>query len=112
MTETEFVTVTITGPDTDSLTAIARALVDARLAACGNIIPGVTSVYRWQDAVEQEPEALALVHTRVALLAAVTELVTRLHPYDVPQIVASPASTTSEHGAWLHDATRAAPQEP
>ncbi len=103
MTETEFVTVTITGPSTEELTMIVRALVDARLAACGNIIPSVTSIYRWQGSVAQESETLAVVHTRANLFARLEAMVTELHPYDVPLLVSLPATTTHPYGAWLNE---------
>ncbi len=58
------VSVSITGPDPDWLAEHARALVDARLAACGNIIPTIRSIYRWQDAVEDEAEAYVILQTQ------------------------------------------------
>ncbi|GAB2476136.1 divalent-cation tolerance protein CutA [Luteococcus sediminum] len=107
MTDTDFVTVTITGPSTEQLAKLVRLLVEARLAACGNIIPGVVSIYRWRDAIEREPEALALVHTRARLFRQIENLVTQLHPYETPQVTAIPISAINEtYSNWLRDNTQ------
>ena len=80
--------VLVTTPDDDSARAIARTLVEERLAACGNIVPGLTSIYRWQGAVEQAGETLLILKTSDDRLAAMSERVIELHPYDVPEVLA------------------------
>ncbi len=80
--------VEVTCPDTDSAREIARAAVDARLAACGNIIGGVESVYRWQGAVESAPEVLLRLKARDGVFDALAALIVQRHPYDQPAIVA------------------------
>ncbi len=67
---------------------IARALVERRLAACVNVVPGVVSVYRWRGAVEREEELLLVIKTRTERLAALREALVALHPYEVPELVA------------------------
>lgn len=68
--------------------ALATALVEARLAACVNVLPGVQSIYRWQDAVERSAETLLIAKTTPAAYAALEARVRALHPYELPEIVA------------------------
>jgi len=79
--------VLITLPDLDAGRRMARALVEERLAACANLLPVSASIYRWQGEVQEDPEVLAIVKTRVERLAALETRVGELHPYDVPEIV-------------------------
>lgn len=67
---------------------IARALVERRLAACVNVVPGVVSIYRWKGAVEREEEHLLVIKTRTERLPALREALVALHPYEVPELVA------------------------
>lgn len=76
-------------PDEASAQAMARALVERRLAACVNMLPGVRSVYRWQGAVEQTNEVTLLIKTTPERYAALEEAIKSGHPYDVPEIVAT-----------------------
>ncbi len=78
----------VTAPDREVAGRIARALVDERLAACVNILPGITSVYRWEGAVETGEEVLLLAKTMRSGLDALTARVVELHPYDVPEVIA------------------------
>lgn len=64
---------------------IARALVDRRLAACVNIVPQITSIYRWQGAVEEAGEWLLIVKTTAAHFGQVREAIAGLHSYDLPE---------------------------
>lgn len=77
-------------PDRESALTLARALVDARVAACVNVLGGCTSIYRWQGAVERAEEVPVLIKTRAALYAEVERAIRAGHPYDVPEIVAVP----------------------
>ena len=75
---------------------IARSVVEARLAACVNILPGaVTSVYRWKGKVETAKERLLLIKTSRKRLARLRAAVERLHSYDVPEIIALPIAAGS-----------------
>ena len=79
-----------------------NALVDARLAACVNILPGMISVYRRQGAVERAEEAVMIVKTRAALAEAVRASVKATHPYDTPAIVVLPVESVDErYFAWI-----------
>ena len=77
-----------TCPDDAVAGRIATALVDERLAACVNLLPGVRSVYRWQDRVEHAGEVLLLAKTTPARFAALRDRVVALHPYELPEVVA------------------------
>ena len=79
-----------TCPDAASGERIARALVEERLAACVNRVPGLTSVYRWQDAVESAPEELLLIKTTRDTFPALLARLLALHPYALPEVIALP----------------------
>ena len=83
---------------------IARALVERRLAACVNLLPGVLSVYRWQGEVRQEQEWLLLVKTREQALPSLRAALVSLHPYELPELVALPISAGHEpYLRWIDD---------
>lgn len=88
----------------DDAAKLAHALVERRLVACVNVLPGVRSIYRWQGTVEDDRELLLLAKTTVARLAEVTAALGELHPYEVPEIVALEAASVSQaYAAWLRD---------
>lgn len=95
-----------TAPDRDVATRLARTLVEEGLAACVNVVPGVTSVYRWEGRVQQDAEVLLVVKTHPTRLAALEARVLELHPYDVPEFVVLAAAHASvAYLAWLAGAT-------
>lgn len=77
-----------TCPDEGTARRIASRLVDERLAACVNILPDMTSIYRWQGAVETASECLLIIKTRGERMAELERRLAELHPYDVPELVA------------------------
>ncbi|MBX3443030.1 MAG: divalent-cation tolerance protein CutA [Planctomyces sp.] len=79
---------------------IGQAVVEARLAACANVLDGMTSVYRWQGRIEQASEAVLILKTRSELASAATERVRSLHAYDVPAILVLPV--TGGHAPFLN----------
>ena len=68
--------------------AIAGALVEERVAACVNVVPSLSSVYRWKGAVHNEAEALLLVKTSKDRFEALKQAVLRHHPYELPEVIA------------------------
>lgn len=74
----------------DKAPAIAGALVEERVAACVNVVPGLSSVYRWKGAVHNDAEALLLVKTTRDRFEALKQAVLRHHPYELPEIIALP----------------------
>jgi periplasmic divalent cation tolerance protein len=82
---------------------VARALVEKRLAACVNVLPGVRSVYHWKDAIEDEEEVLLLIKTNRALLEELRGEIERLHSYEVPEVIALAVVDGSErYLAWMN----------
>jgi periplasmic divalent cation tolerance protein len=86
----EYVLVLTNMPDRDGALALANALTSERLAACVNIMGHCTSVYRWNGAVECAEEIPVFIKTRAALYPQLEAAVRRLHPYEVPEIIAVP----------------------
>jgi periplasmic divalent cation tolerance protein len=82
--------VLVTVPNREIGKRLAEVLVEERLAACVNRVPGLLSIYRWQGKIEQEQEELLLIKTQDCLLEQLTVRVRELHPYTVPEIVALP----------------------
>jgi periplasmic divalent cation tolerance protein len=78
---------------------IARTLVDERLAACVNIVPGITSIYRWKGTVEQEPELILVIKTLAERVDALKARLVELHPYELPEVVVIPIG--GGHKAYL-----------
>lgn len=94
--------VLITAPDLEVGRVLARTLVGARAAACVNLVPGLTSVYRWQGEVQEDPEVLLVAKTTCGRMAELEALLAEHHPYDVPECVAlAPASVEASYLAWL-----------
>ena len=81
-----------TAPDAEQGAAIARRLVEEKLAACVNIVPGLRSVYRWQGQVEEDSEVLLIAKTRADRSAALCERLVALHPYDEPEVLVLPVA--------------------
>ncbi|XP_070789423.1 protein CutA isoform X1 [Pituophis catenifer annectens] len=80
----------VTCPNETVAKDIARALVERRLAACVNVLPHVTSIYRWKDAVEEEAEVLLMIKTRSSRVSALAEYVRSVHPYEVAEVISVP----------------------
>jgi periplasmic divalent cation tolerance protein len=78
---------------------IARALVEERLAACVNVVPGVVSVYRWKGVVEKEDELLLVIKTIGERVEHLKVRLLELHPYELPEVVVIPIG--GGHGAYL-----------
>lgn len=87
-----FVVFFVTAPDGQGAEALARKLLDERLVACANIVPGLRSLYWWEGAVQASDEVLLLLKARRADVDAVTERVRQLHPYEVPEVIAAEIS--------------------
>jgi len=95
----DVVAVLMTAPDIEVAERLGRAAVDERLAACANILPGVTSIYRWEGAVQRDAEVLVLFKTTAEGVDALRKRVVELHPYDVPELIALPV--LGGHGPYL-----------
>lgn len=110
--------VVLTTCDSEKAAAkLARELVELRVAACVNVLPGAHSVYRWRDAqgkdaLEEADEWLLVIKSRRDLFAQLREAVTKLHSYDIPELIAIPVVEGSEpYLAWL-DQQLTPPKQP
>ena len=83
----EIVLAFCTFPDAETARRVARELVELRLAACGNVLPQIHSVYRWQGKIESADEALAIFKLPATRYAEFEPKLRSLHPYDVPEII-------------------------
>lgn len=83
----EYVIAWITAASTDEATSVARVLVDERLAACCSVLPGIRSIYRWKDAVQEDAEAMLMCKTRRSEFDRLAARTRELHSYDVPEII-------------------------
>lgn len=82
--------------------SLARALVEERLVACVNAIPGVVSHYRWQDRIERDEEVVLLMETSRGRVAEAVARLRALHEYDVPKIVVlDPEAVNADYAEWL-----------
>ena len=100
------IVVLCTVPDTATAGRLARLLVEERLAACVNVIPGLTSIYRWKGAVEEDPEALLLIKTRGGTFEALRARLVAEHPYETPEVVALPVEAVDgAYARWLLEQT-------
>lgn len=102
-----FIDVYITCPDEASATAIARACISERLAACANIGAPVTSLYTWKSVLETTSEIPLHLKTRASLFDALAARVKALHPYETPCIIATDlGAVEAGYAAWLEAETR------
>ena len=86
---TDYIVVYVTAPE-DEAVDLARTLVEERLVACVNLVPGLRSIYWWQGKVEDEPEVLCIMKTRSNLFESLRDRVRELHSYEVEEIIALP----------------------
>ncbi len=104
---TEAIIVYATFPNRESAVEVAEALINARLGACINLLPGMTSVYRWEGCVETAEEVVMIVKTRAALREDVVLLMEDRHPYDTPAIlVLDVVGGSQRYLDWIVDETK------
>jgi periplasmic divalent cation tolerance protein len=101
VTADPLIVILCTVPDEAAAERLAKGLVEERLAACVNAIPGVKSFYRWQGNVETGTEIQLVIKTRAERFDELAAWISANHPYEVPEIVAIPADRVSEaYLAW------------
>ena len=107
MTDTDYVIVMTTLPADADVSTFAQTLVEARLAACVNILPAMESVYRWEGQIEREHERQLVIKTSRGRLAALWDSVREMHPYDMPEFVVLPIVDGNDaYLRWVGDSTR------
>jgi periplasmic divalent cation tolerance protein len=103
----DFLLVLCTCPTREVASAIATALLEERLAACVNQLPGIKSLYRWEGRIEDDEELLLLIKTTAQRFPALEEMIRDLHPYDVPEIVGLPLTVGSkDYFSWIRNSVR------
>ena len=105
----DFVVILCTAPDDETAKSLARGLVEARLAACVNAVTKVVSTYRWKGNVETETEVQLLIKTRRTKFDEVAAWIDEHHPYEVPEIIATPVTRgLGSYIDWVKACTRKA----
>ena len=105
--ETGVRTVLMTAPDQEVALTLVRELVEDHLAACGNVVSGLTSVYRWEGQVESAQEVLVILKTSRTRVEALLERAAELHPYEVPELLVLPVEEGHpRYLQWVLDETR------
>jgi len=107
MTDTRVVLVTT--PDAEAARSLARELLAERLVACGNVVSGVTSLYRWKEEIREDPEALLILKAHQDRVDALVRRIPELHGYDVPEVLVLGVESGFEpYLAWVADECRPA----
>jgi periplasmic divalent cation tolerance protein len=92
----------VTVPDAKLGAELAAGLVERKLAACVNVVPGMVSVYRWEEAIHKDPEALLIIKTRAGALYELSQFIKEKHPAKVPEIISLPITEGSpSYLEWL-----------
>jgi len=102
----ECILVLTTMPTDERADALARTLVEERLAACVNVLPPMISTYRWQGGIQVESERQVVIKTTRRSLATLASRIEALHPYDVPELVVLDATASDAYGAWIDETVR------
>uniref|UniRef100_A0AAG5CTZ7 Uncharacterized protein n=1 Tax=Anopheles atroparvus TaxID=41427 RepID=A0AAG5CTZ7_ANOAO len=99
---TEYSVAFVTTPDTNASNKLARGLVEKKLVACVNIIPGVMSIYEWEGKINEDPEYLLMIKTRTSRMDEVIRFVRENHPYSVAEVISFPiANGNAPYLEWI-----------
>jgi len=103
---TDYIVIYVTAPQ-DEAVDLAKTLVEERLVACVNIVPGLRSIYWWKGKVEDEPEVLCIMKTRSNLFESLRDRVRELHSYEVEEIIALPiVAGNLPYLDWIRENTK------
>jgi periplasmic divalent cation tolerance protein len=106
MPHVDAIVVLTTVANADEGVALVRALLDRRLVACGTLLPGARSLYRWEGKIADESEVVVLLKTRSAAVESLKAAFGELHPYKVPELLALPVSTgLDRYVDWINAET-------
>lgn len=106
LAHTDAVVVLTTIPTSDEAVALIKELLDRRLIACGTILPGSRSLYRWEGKIADEVEAVLLLKTRSGCVEGLRRAFSELHPYKVPELLAMPVTGGLErYLGWINAET-------
>ena len=105
--ESKFTMTLVTAPDLDSARKLTDAILEARAAACVNIVNSVESCYWWEGKIERDSECLLIIKSTEKKLTALEQLVVDNHPYDTPEFITFPIESGHEkYLSWLAECTR------
>lgn len=100
----EHIVILCTCPDHKSAEKIALGLVEERLAACVNIVAGLTSIFPWKGKIERDPEVLMVIKSQSGRYGAIERFIRERHPYEIPEIIALPVVAGSEsYLCWVDE---------
>ena len=103
----DYCTVLNTCPDRETGELIARLLVQQRVAACVNLLDPITSIYRWQDGIEEERETLLIIKTKKEHYQKIEALIQQHHPYEVPEVICLDITAGAErYLSWIAQSTQ------
>jgi len=106
MTANQHILVLCTCPSLSEADAVATALLEERLAACVNRLPGIKSLYRWKGRVTHDDEILLLIKTSADLFERLEKTIKTHHPYETPEIIAVPiVAGSTEYLRWIEEST-------
>ena len=106
MPHTDAIVVMTTLASADEAVKLVQTLLERRLIACGSVLPGARSLYRWHGKIADEQEAVVLLKTRSARLETLKLAFEELHPYKVPELLALPVTAGAEkYLAWINGET-------
>ena len=104
--ESEHIVVYVTVPSQVVGQQIATTLLEKKLIACANIVPGLLSIYTWKGEICEDDEVLLIIKTRLALFEQVEDAVKATHPYEVPEIIALPiVAGSNDYLDWIDEVT-------
>ena len=104
---TKSILVLSTFPETESVKSVAETLVNEKLAACVNVIPGVQSIFRWQDKIDNANENILIIKTKDSLYDELEVRIKELHPYELPEIISVPIDKgLNKYLDWISESTK------
>jgi periplasmic divalent cation tolerance protein len=104
--DSEYAVLFCTVPSMEEGRRMARHVVNRRLAACVNLVPGLASIYEWEGEIEDTSEVLLILKTRKDLVQDLTARIVEIHPYDCPEVIALPiASGHARYLKWIDSVT-------
>ena len=104
---TKAILVLCTFPETESVKSVAETLVNEKLAACVNVIPGVQSIFRWQDKIDNANENILIIKTKDSLYDELEVRIKELHPYELPEIISVPIDKgLNKYLDWISESTK------
>lgn len=102
--ESDFCVILVTAPDREVAGTIGRSLVEASLVACATLLPGATSIYRWENTVHEDTEVQMILKATRGKFDDIVSKIRGIHPYDVPEIIMLPITgATASYLAWIDE---------